>query len=160
MLTLPPLVDIAGDEASVEARLYQIFCDDFVFRGIKYRGFLVQYDTRIVVSNRQEFFWHLTRYGQRRGKDGNFDPERARRIGWPRAVIVGSPDPTITEFDYLEKGIGPIRKYLWLKREKYRVILEKMTTTRVPVFRLITAHPIDLSGVEKDMEKKYKNRLA
>lgn len=139
-----------------EDALYEIFTQDILNKqNLKYRDkpIVINQDIdRSKPKNREKGFYHLVKKTvTKRSKRSIEDAKRAEKIGWIKQIILNCSDPAIKEFDYYEGG-GIIRSYLWLKDQKYVVILEPQNGH----YFLVTAYHVDY---EKTLQKKYENRL-
>lgn len=158
---LPPLLPTEGDRNDLIERLFTVFRRDIEFGKLVHDGLVVEWDNRVLPEGKgkPEMFWHLIQCYQKRGDDGVFDPFRARRLAWVRPIIMLTEKDVITSFDYFEPK-RVIRRYLWVRSERYRVILQKiLSRDGPPVFILISGHFIDHDRANDQMLEKYENRI-
>lgn len=158
--SLPALLDVSGDdEDPVIDRLYSLFRSLFINDKPKHFEVDVEINLSIIDEMKEEMFWHLVLYNQRRGRDSFLDPSRAARLPWVKPAIEALPQKGLIIFDHQHK-FNVVRRYIWLPVQNYRVILQPVSGTgRHVVYRLISAHPIDLDRSKWNMRKKYKERI-
>lgn len=149
---LPELCETDGVWDEVLCALYAVFRRDFPDDPPMLDGCPVWWDRR-VLDRFEEAFWHLiTRENQKTG-ERLFDPRRAERLAWCRAIIRNCADPAVKRWRY-RAGSGQIRVYLWLEAHNYVVVLEP----RRAVYVLVSAHHIDGDSRRRNLQRKYDRR--
>ena len=103
---LPRIIDLAdfdGDWGRMLNAAYEVFCNDFVYGRVSFRGLDVAV-RRHPVSNGKEFgFWHCVQEGALE-ENRTPDMKRLERIGWIRAVIENAHDGQVEQW---ENSPGP-----------------------------------------------------
>ncbi len=155
---LPDKISTDGRWEEIVDELYRIFAGDFKNNTIFYKGYPVWWDRRILEDDKEEGFWHLitkkdTQTGQRL-----FDPRRAERLRWCRALIENDDNEWIRCWDYQESK-GRIRTYLWIEKLDYVVVLEKRKVGKTEGYFLITAFYVDGESKRRNLRRKYEKRL-
>jgi hypothetical protein len=154
---LPPLacVDEPLDEAI--ARLYLVFGRDFKRDGCKLYDVPVQCSMRISAGELYEdMFWHLLSKNNQKTKVRAFDPCRAKRLSWCRAVIGHADDEAVTVW---RDRVGRARTYLWLQEHDYLVVLERGTREDGEFAFLTTAYCVEGNSTRSKLENSYGRRL-
>jgi hypothetical protein len=152
------MTDLCSDDQLNEKRLYEMFRDDFLVNPPTHNGISLLLDCSLR-EGRESSYWHLTRYGFGKFTLGIFDVDRARRLCWVKPIVQHAESHEIEAFNFLESN-GRIRRYLWVRKAKFVVILEPATFTGViRRYRLITSFYVDFSRKEMELEAKHRNRI-
>ena len=163
----PPVHDTIGNQEIVIERLYEVFCRDFTGKPLVHDGFVVEFDDRCINEGKIETFWHLTHYCYTSGcgrKDALFDHDRAKRLGWIKPMVENRDDALVLKFDHEDAlrggNHGGTRRYLWYKAGKFYVVLQLVgRESGRRAYRIVTANYLDFFGKERDLLKKYENRV-
>lgn len=156
---LPPMHVLSGDIPSDLTALYAIYRRDLRVPNL----FLLE--SRVRVNGRPDYeapesyekgFWHLVSHDTPYGRE--FEERRAARLPWCMPMIRNPRDPSITSWNYLEAQKG-IRTYLWLRGQRYVVILAPVRNSGEPgELEIVTAFFVNKEK-EEDLESKYKRRI-
>lgn len=160
LTSLPALLDVSDDdEDSVIVRLYPLFRGLFIDDRPKHFGVAVEINLNVIDEGKEEMFWHLVLYNQKRGRDTFLDRSRAARLLWVKPVIEALPQKGLHIFDHQHK-LNVVRRYVWLPAQDYRVILQPVAGAgQQTVYRLISAHYIDFDREKWNMRRKYSERI-
>lgn len=151
--------------------LYSIFESDFILDHPLYDGKEVRVRFEPYLDGREEAFWHLTcvDFDHKSGKpeDREVDPERCKRIKWPRSFIENHDECVdhkvdeckgvlVWEAPHKYKGRAKKRVKLFLDEESYLVVLEP----RGQYCFLITAFYVDKEYTYKSIMREAKRNGA
>lgn len=106
-------------------------------------------------DGKEKIFWHLTHREDEATTDRLPDLRRCERIRWVRWLIENCRDDKVLFWDYKESN-GQIHTYLWLKEEKFVVILKKYPNNSR---RLVTSYYVDKPKKEQTFMSKYKRKI-
>lgn len=157
---LPALASVDGEWHEVIRRLHEVFRRDFIRGNPKLRGFPVRWDRRVEEGDRyDEGFWHLVTKKDHASGDRLLDPDRAKRIAWPAAIIDHAGEDCVLAWDYRE-GSGRIRTYLWLQEEDFVVILERkiLKNDGSEAYFLITSYFAAGDSSRRNLRRKHEQR--
>jgi hypothetical protein len=160
-LWLPALLDINGSWNEIRDQLYAVFCADFLRDRPRYEGLVLEFDRRKLHGDgHEEAFWHLVTSTDQQTGDRLLDAPRARRLRWCRATIDHNKPPDVLVFDY-EEGTGRIRRYLWVHKCDYLVVLE-LRSGAGPQRKcfLVTAFYLDGHSSKRRIQQKYDRRMT
>src|SRR5512145_867965 len=100
---LPTLIDVGGEWQEIVKRLYAVYEQDFKHNTASLNGLTIFCDRRILPDETyEEGFWHLVTRTDQRTKERFFDPRRAERLAWCRAVLHNIQEPEVISWVYCE----------------------------------------------------------
>lgn len=152
-------LDVFFDEIHFECpaellgQLHRQFEEDFLVAPFKIKGLevkVIDKPSRVEgFEGYPETFVHLI---TRKGSSGRriYDPYRAQRLHWIKAILLEQEHEEIKYFEY-EEDDGSIRDYYWYDEGNFLVIMEKVR----PDYLIITSFHIDDSKSRKKYEKRY-----
>ncbi len=159
---LPEIVSTDGDPREVYKYLYDVFLNDFVNSRPNLRDAPIFWDRTIKEGRAYpEGFYHLVEIKRTPNSpkdDRIFDPRRAERIKWFRAIIDNVDSDEVLCFDYQEKE-GKVNTYLWLKDYDYLAVFQRKSFRIGPVYFLVTAFYVDGESKRRNLLRKYRNCL-
>lgn len=122
--------------------LFGVFKKDMIDEPIFINDVQVSYDRRRskhpLFRGKPKGFEHVcTRESKHSGKR-NFDPERANKIHWIKAVVSHRENARVRYFERIHAN-GKNQQYYWLHERDYVVIIREITDT----LQLVTAFKVD-----------------
>lgn len=156
---LPAMVVLGDDPAVMFERLHDVFTRDVVESGLKFRGYPLWWE-RKVVDQYVEGFYHVITSDAHKLEERKFDPRRAERLSWLAPLLANCADPAIKVWDYKEAN-GSIHTYVWYEEGQYVIVLRKLKLNRLPAgaaYLLVTAYFV-FSGNRAWLQRKFDNRI-
>ncbi len=155
---LPSILDL--DNKSINEIidiLYSVFVADFKNKPVFHDKCKVLFNSTIDQDclGKEKVFWHVISKNDKDIKDRLIDYRRAERLPWAKPLMqTKNSDVLIFDYDHGSKDVG-IRRYIWLYKYDYVVILKKKKN----IYYWITAFYIHHKSGKIDLANKYKNRL-
>lgn len=166
---LPPTVTLPPAIPDACGQLLTIFDNDFVKAPCTFEGSPIRWDRQQQALGGAWYergFLHLITRRDQRTKQWHFDPLRAMRLPWCRAILDHTHDPALSVWS--EHGPrSNIRAYLWLVAHDYVVVLEyrhlpvrnsNPPRTREVVW-LVTAFFVDGDAGRRKLRRQYERRI-
>jgi len=151
---LPELVELSDYEGNWDKYLraiYSIFINDFIIAHPIYQGSIVNILRPEISEGKEATFWHIISEGKIE-EDRIIDPDRCKRIRWPRPIIENSSTEKILFVWESQRGSeNRILIRLTFLDEDYIVVLVR----RKGKIYLLTAYIIKYSNHKKDLQKEY-----
>jgi hypothetical protein len=149
------LVDYKNDEMQFVEDIYKVFQNDFIFTSPRCNGKLVTVSLKKMDGDdKLAIFWHLISRDTADKSRRELNIFRAERLPWIKPLIEFVPSPPIKYWRYLEGG-GVVRHYIWAEIREFVIILQELKMS----LRLVTAFRVDENWKEKDLLKKFANRI-
>jgi|GEM_PF-5669529 len=140
-------------------KLYEFFQKCFIKEKLKLDGHNVYCVETVDENGYAMSFNHIITKEKIRGAGERlFDKQRASRLLWCPAIIKNANKREVKSWFYRE-GKKSIRRYLWLEKLNYVVILQKKTKSNLTVYYLVTAFYITGSSTKRNLQRKYENKL-
>ena len=132
------LNDSGGDWNQYLEAIYNRFCEDLVYRKVRYRSTSVGVRRIPETDGKGYGFWHCISEGHQEEKRTP-DLERCKRVGWIRAIIEHAGS---VEIDCWQNWRGRERCHLLWYREQYLVVIaeRKAKTPGEKYYLLKTAY--------------------
>lgn len=151
---LPDLVEFDGDWQAYCDHINSLFENDFKKQNrLTFNGQKITFKKHVEVDGKSATFWHIISSNNSNSgleKDRVPDLDRCARILWPKSILENYKDPSVLHW------ISPNSKtydrhILWLKSEKYVVIIEE----RKGYSLLWTAYIVKYKNVERRLQREY-----
>lgn len=153
---LPELAIVDGSREEVIANLYRMFTADFRQTGCSLREVPVRWDDRVLPGEMYpEGFWHLISREDDRTGVRRFDPPRAARLPWCKAVIENAEDSAV--MSWRDRTRNRIRTYLWLREHDYAIVLEERRAKEFAF--LVTTYYVRGESTRRRLRRSYARRL-
>jgi hypothetical protein len=155
---LPDILNLNGTWSEKEENLYNIFRKDFKGKNLIHDGIKVVFDARKIEGDKEEGFWHVITKTDFQTKERLLDFRRAERLHWIKIILEDSENElSIKRWNCLDKRRKKIRRYLWLEKEDFVVVLEKSKNKKLYI--LVTAYYIEGDSTRRSLNKKYGKRI-
>jgi len=141
--------DFNGEWDRFLVKVYEIFERDFKKSRPSYRGFPLDYDSKIE-DGKEAVFWHLTSQYDEKTGNREMDLRRCERIPWPSPIIEHSQDKKLSVWK--NKRGKEIRILLWLEGMDYLVVLKESRNTVI----LLTAYCTDRDHTRNKLRSERK----
>lgn len=154
---LPDLVlhsDYGGNLALYEKALYELFCQDFIYKHPVFLGKEVKLKQQPMVTNRwinnrDSTYWHIISTEIKPGLR-EWDFNRSARVKWPKAIITADPGNNL--LCWTNKRGSDKRCLVALPDFSYVVILGERSNYYV----LISAYCVDRAHTLEKLRNDYK----
>lgn len=156
---LPPIISLDGAWEDILKRLYKVFEQDFKRTKRILWNMEVWWDRTIRKElGYEEGFFHLIERENYSSGERLFDPRRAERLPWCGPTISNVTDTAVKAWYWLDRK-RKVRIYVWLKNFNYVIILEKRQFRIGTVAFLVSAFHVDGPSKQRDLQRKYDERI-
>lgn len=157
---IPELIqldDYGGNWHAYIDAVYDVFRRDFVSSKPIFQGQRLRLKRYPVHQEREATFWHMTSEGERE-EERLPDLRRCERIGWAKAVIEHSGDPSVKVWENQRRGEA--RVCLWLERAEYLVVLAKRRDYALMWTAFMVTQPHQKRKHKRDYERYIQTGAA
>ena len=149
---LPELITFNPSKNNIDEYIegiYQIFVEEFINKGIYFKGERLKLKKIPMKNNKEATFYHMISEGEDEN-NRTIDLERCARIKWPRAILA-SDHKDLKIWTNKRKNKNNI--LVWYEEQKYLIVIRVNLNKKL----FWTAYPVNRKHTEKKLKKEFED---